>query len=179
MPDGRGRGDARGGIEATAFFYNPNIQPFLEFRKRIKAMRVLLEREKIPAEIVEEFGFETYVREIYDPDARRRCENCYRVRLLRTARRAAEEKFAGFTTTLLGSAHQDQELIRKVARAAAAETGVEFLDRDFRALSDAAHEEARRRGIYRQAYCGCCLSEYERYRHTTREVYRGGPKEVR
>ena len=32
---------ARGGDEVAAFFYNPNVQGFLEFRKRLKAFRVL------------------------------------------------------------------------------------------------------------------------------------------
>lgn len=164
----------RDGLELSLFFYNPNIQPFLEFRKRIKGMRVLLQREKLAAEIIEEFGFDTYAREIYDPDSQRRCEKCYRVRLTRTARHAAEQGFPAFTTTLLGSTRQNHELIKRVGRETAAEAGVQFFERDFRPFSEAAHEEARRRGIYLQAYCGCCISEYERYRHTTREVYLGG-----
>jgi len=27
--------------------------------------------------------------------------------------------------------------------------------------------------LYRQSYCGCVFSEFDRYRNTTREVYRG------
>ena len=48
-----------------------------------------------------------------------------------------------------------------------------FLYRDFRPLHEQSHEAARRRQLYLQPYCGCCFSEYERFRDTTRELYRG------
>jgi predicted adenine nucleotide alpha hydrolase (AANH) superfamily ATPase len=40
------------GLQPAGFFYNPNIHPFLEFRKRIKAVRVFLEKDDLPVEII-------------------------------------------------------------------------------------------------------------------------------
>ena len=161
------------GMTLAGIFYNPNIHPFLEFRKRIKALRVFLEADRLPVEIDDEYGLDRFVREVYDPGRERRCENCYTLRLRRTARRAREQGFEAFTTTLLVSPHQDHDRVREVGERMAKETGTSFLYRDFRALHEHAHEVARRRRLYVQQYCGCCFSEYERYRDTTRELYRG------
>jgi len=162
------------GMELSGFFYNPNIHPFLEFRKRVKAVRVFLERDDLPVEIIEEYGLDQFVREVYAPTKRARCENCLFLRLHRTAGRAREKGLESFTTTLLGSPDQDHALVREVGLRVAAATGVNFLYRDFRPLHERSHEAARQRQLYLQSYCGCCFSEYERYRDTTRELYRGG-----
>jgi len=169
----RGEGHA-----VTGFFHNPNIHPFIEFRKRIKAVRVFMETDPIPVEIDETYGLDEFVRRAYDPVAAARCEKCYSMRLLRTAERA-RGRFGAFTTTLLVSKEQDHERVRAVGERVAEETGVPFLYRDWRPLRDEGHAEAKRRSLYRQAYCGCCWSEWERYKDTTKELYRGpgGPRD--
>ena len=148
-----------------------------EFRKRIKAVRVFMETDPVPVEIDETYGLDDFVRQAYDPVRAARCEKCYTMRLLRTAERA-RGRFDAFSTTLLVSKHQDHERVRAVGERVAEETGVRFLYRDWRALAEEGHAEAKRRSLYRQAYCGCCWSEWERYRDTTRELYRGpgGPR---
>ncbi len=113
------------------------------------------------------------MQKVYDPDAPRRCENCYRLRLGRTARRAREQGCGAFTTTLLGSPHQRHDLIRRVGEEEAEAAGMHLLYRDFRPLHDRSIQLAKRRTLYRQQYCGCCWSEYERYKDTTKELYRG------
>jgi hypothetical protein len=161
-------------FELEGYFHNPNIHPLLEFRKRVKALRVFSEKDALPLEIDENYGLDLFIRQVYSPDPVERCRRCHSLRLRRTAERAAERGFETFTTTLLGSPHQDHEMVKAVGEKIAGETGVEFLYRDLRPAHDEGHEEARRRGIYLQPYCGCCFSEYERYRNTTREIYRGG-----
>ena len=167
-------------MDLAGFFYDPNIHPFLEFRKRIKAVHVLREFDDLPIEINDEYGLDLFVREVWNPDRHKRCENCYALRLRATAAHAKDMGFDAFTTTLLASLHQDHALVRQVGERAAQEAGVAFLYRDFRSLHDRSHELARQRMLYRQSYCGCCFSEYERYRDTTRELYRGpGPRSGR
>lgn len=168
----------REGIEVEGFFHNPNIHPFLEFRKRIKALKVYLESDKVPTMIDDEYGLERFVREVYHPDRCRRCEACYEARLRRTAEVAREKGFDRFTTTLLVSPHQYHKMIREVGERVAAKVGVGFLYRDFRPFHEAGNDEAKRRHLYRQQYCGCCFSEYERYRDTTRALYRGDLKRL-
>ena len=56
--------------------------------------------------------------------------------------------------------------MRSVAGGAAAAErhGVEFLYHDLRPLYRESRRLSREAGLYRQAYCGCLLSEWERYR---------------
>lgn len=158
----------------AGFFYNPNVHPFLEFRKRIKAVHVFHEKNTLPVEIDEEYGLALFAKHVFNAEQPERCRRCITLRLKHTAERAAERGCGAFTTTLLSSPHQDHELLRSVGEQVARDTGVAFLYQDFRPSLAAGHEEARKRGIYLQQYCGCCFSEYERYRNTSRELYRGG-----
>ncbi len=160
-------------MELQGLFYNPNIHPLLEFRKRVKALRVFLEADDLPVEIAEEYGLDQFVREVYHSVRRTRCANCYFLRLYETAVRAREQGFDCFTTTLLVSPQQKHDLVREMGERAAVKVGVAFIYRDFRPLHEQSHQEARRRRLYLQPYCGCCFSEYERFRNTSRELYRG------
>jgi hypothetical protein len=110
----------------------------------------------------------------HSPD---RCAHCYRMRLSRTAQEAAERGFDAMTTTLLGSTHQDHELIRQIGEECAQEAGVEFHYADWRNLAEEGHERAKAMRLYLQQYCGCVFSEHERFRDTTTHAYKGpGPK---
>jgi hypothetical protein len=166
---GRGHG-------VTAYFFNPNVHPFIEFRRRLKSMKVL--QERLPVEVIyeEEYGLGQFLRSVRwrGEERTERCADCYRLRLERAAREAAGRGMDALTTTLLGSTQQDVALIERVGRECAAREGVEFLGADWRPLAEEAHERARRIGLYLQSYCGCVFSEWERFRDTSLHVYRGG-----
>jgi len=165
------------GHQVTAFFYNPNIHPFIEFRRRKKAQKVLQERITLPVIYEEEYGLREFLENV-DWRGSERCADCYRLRLGRTAREAADRGFDAFATTLLGSTQQHHRLVRRVAEACSEEHGVEFLYRDWRPLAEQSHERAGKMGLYRQNYCGCVFSEWERFRDTSLHAYRGpGPLE--
>ena len=89
---------------------------------------------------------------------------------------AARAGADAFATTLTLSPHQDHALIREVAEAVARDHGVPFFYRDWRDVHDAAQEKARRMNLYRQQYCGCIFSEFERFRDTSRGLYKGDGK---
>jgi len=165
-----------GGDEVVPLFYNPNIQPLLEFRKRLKAFRVLAESMGIPVEFDDTYDLELFFRTVL-ADMANRCALCYRLRLGETARRAAASGYEAFATTLAASPHQKHALIRAEGERAGEEHGVAFLYRDWRAVHEANVAEARRRSIFRQLYCGCVWSEEERYRETSKELYRGERQE--
>ncbi len=145
------------------FFYNPNIHPFVEFRKRLRAFEVFAERRKITVDAVREYGLHRFL-ELVESDGSGRCLACYRERLGRTACRAAEVGAGAFSTTLVSSTHQDHDMIRRAGEAAAAESGVEFIYRDLRAAAADGLAVAKKMSLYRQQYCGCIFSEYERYK---------------
>jgi predicted adenine nucleotide alpha hydrolase (AANH) superfamily ATPase len=163
------------GHAVTGCFYNPNIHPLIEFRRRLKSVKLLQERLPMPVIYEEDYGLQIYLDAV-ERHTPARCEGCYRLRLGHTARLAAAREFDAFTTTLLSSTHQDHDLIRRIGEEAAEQSGAAFLYADWRALSERGHERARRMHLYMQAYCGCIFSEQERFRDTSLHLYRGaGP----
>jgi len=158
--------------DVLAFFYNPNIHPLLEFRRRLKAVYVLRESERFDLIAHEEYGLMEFLNEARWKTAER-CASCYRMRLATAAREAQRQHCDAFATTMTISTHQNHALLRTAGEACAESAGVPFLYRDYRSEIGAAHEIAKRKGLYRQAYCGCIFSEYERYRDTTKHLYRG------
>ncbi len=155
------------------FFFNPNIHPLVEFRKRLKSVKVLRDRLKFRLHAVENYGLKSFIAmTAFRDEPQTRCPLCYRQRLFETARFAAENGFDAFTTTLLVSRHQRHEAIAEAGREAAEFAGVDFYYRDFRPNAAKAHDEAARTKLHLQSYCGCIFSERERYAGTTKELYK-------
>jgi len=151
------------------FFFNPNIHPLLEFRRRMTALRVYLEREELPAEIDGTYGLVPFLERLDGSFAGpERCGICLGWRMRETARRAKERGFDAFSTTLLASNEQDRDAVLLAAEAASAAEGIRFEGGDFR---DAEVPEGGLKGIYRQSYCGCVFSEAERYGPTRKRLY--------
>jgi len=92
-----------------------------------------------------------------------RCSICWSLRLRRTAKVAKEKSLDYFSTTLLVSPYQDQELLRQIGSDIAKSEKIDFYYEDFRAGFKEAHDLAKKQGIYCQKYCGCIYSEIERY----------------
>jgi len=160
------------GFRVTGLFYNPNIHPFLEFRRRLKALRVFQESDPIPVIYHEEYGIREYLRNVnYEGDDR--CADCYALRLKFTADYAKRNGFDTFTSTMLFSVYQNHEQLKMISENLSREHEINFVYRDYRHLSECSQDIARKKMIYRQGYCGCIFSEYERYKDTTRELYKG------
>ena len=163
-------------LQVAGVFFNPNIHPLLEFRRRLKSVRVLLERVPLDVACDETYGLVDFCRAVHpDYGVPARCRQCYALRLGRTAERAAARGFDAITTTLVTSRHQDHDLIRSVGEAQAARHNVAFFYEDLRA-ADAPDEVVR--GLYRQQYCGCVFSEADRYASTTKHLYRSQARQV-
>ena len=161
-------------VDLTAFFHNPNVHPLIEWRRRLKAARMLCERLDLPLDVDDNYGLVNFLRAVHGKeDAPGRCGVCYRMRLGRAAEEAKRLGFEAFSTTLLASTHQDLDLVRGAAREASAAHDITFMDADWRHTHEAGRECARKMGLYRQQYCGCVFSEYDRYKDTAEHLYRG------
>jgi epoxyqueuosine reductase len=158
----------------TLFFYNPNIQPLLEFRRRATGVQTLADHEHLPLVLDGRYEAKAFLGRTAPWNRPLRCETCWRLRLAETARVAAERGFTHLTTTLLASKHQDHEAVRCIGEEEAAARGLAFYYEDWRPLADRGHEIARRMCLYRQQYCGCLFSEEERFGPTRLHLYRGG-----
>ncbi|MHC4870510.1 MAG: epoxyqueuosine reductase QueH [Planctomycetota bacterium] len=158
------------GISVSGYFCNPNIHPLLEFRKRLKAVKVLNESFKIPISYDENYELEIFLQDVWQGGKSGKCKRCYLERLNATAKAACEGGFDCFSSTLCVSNQQNHEDIRQAAEEASSKWGISFIYRDFRKYSEIV---PRRKGIYHQQYCGCIFSENERYRNSSKEVYKG------
>lgn len=148
----------------SGFFYNPNIQPAEEYAKRRQAVADF--SRVWPLEVVyPERAPSDFLKAISQKeDKPARCLACWGLRLKKTAEFAAEFNFNLFSTTLLVSPYQDHEALKKIGGRIAQETGVEFYYEDFRPGFRRARDEAKRRNIYLQKYCGCSYSQVEQCR---------------
>ena len=164
------------GWKVRGYFFNPNIHPLIEFRRRKKSVKVLQEHIPLPVEYDEEYGLWDFLREVDHESGQKRCLECYRLRMEHTARKAAELEADAFTSTLLTSYRQDQDGLKRIGQECGDRHGVDFLFRDWEGLSEENRDEARELGLYRQQYCGCIFSEKERHLNTTKHIYKGsGP----
>ncbi len=152
----------REGIDVAGYFFNPNIHPFKEFRRRIVALEELATRENFTVEFERDYGLRQFLRQVVFHEEKR-CAVCYKMRLEATARKAAEMKVDAFSTTLLYSRYQNHELICSQSERLAEKYGVAFYYRDFREGWQQGIDKSIEMGLYRQPYCGCIYSEQERY----------------
>lgn len=144
------------------FFFNHNIHPYLEFKRRLETVKEYASKVELPVLYREEYLLEEFLAAVV-PQPPLRCDFCYRSRLEMTARVAAENGFEGFSTTLLYSRHQQHQKIRNFGETLATQYGIQFLYQDFRLGWKQGIDASKAMGLYRQQYCGCIYSEKERY----------------
>ena len=150
------------GLDVAGFFYNPNIHPYQEYLKRKEAVEKLSEAVGLQVIFDDSYDFQGFLREVaYRVE--NRCEICYEKRVQETARMAKQGNFDAFTSTLLISPHQDHEMIKAIGGKASNEKGIELLYRDYRSAFKKSFDLSQKYSLYRQQYCGCIYSEYERY----------------
>lgn len=148
--------------EVTGFFFNHNIHPYQEYRKRLDTTRDYAAQSGLAMIYEEEYRLDTFLANVA-ADPAERCHYCYRSRLLETARRASELGIAGFTTTLLYSRYQKHEDIVAYGEQLAAAHGLVFHYEDYRSGWNEGIRISKEMGLYRQQYCGCIYSERDRY----------------
>ena len=160
-------------LDIDLFYYNPNIAPQEEFDHRAAELR------RLAAEMPHEGDFNvivgSYDAESFaalckghegDPEGGARCERCFRMRLGKAVRLAAERGCDYCTTTLTISPLKDAQLLNAIGMQLAAGSGVAWLPSDFKKKNGYKRscELSEQYGLYRQDYCGCVYSRLERER---------------
>ena len=155
-------------FDVSGFWYNPNIQPYQEYRRRLMAAGYFARVTSLELIIDTEYPLQDFLRGILEKDAKEkiRCGFCYELRMERTAKVAKEKGFDYFTTTLLYSKFQQHNLITKIGERLAKKYDVGFYYEDFREGWKEGIVISKEMGLYRQQYCGCIFSEKERYKPT-------------
>lgn len=151
------------GHEVKGVFFNPNIHPFKEYERRREGAGQLAKHNEVELIVDEEYDPNPYLRAVVNHE-NDRCRLCYQIRLQKAAELAVKEKFEGFTTSLLVSPYQKHDLIKTVGEECAKKYGVPFLYYDWRDKYPETIKRSRELELYRQPYCGCIYSEWERYK---------------
>lgn len=152
----------------TVFYYNPNIHPELEYRKRVEEQKEFI--EKLPVKRKINFIEGKYLPEEFfdiskgleeEREGGIRCFKCYELRLKEAAKKAKELNFDYFTTVLSISPHKNAEKINEIGEKISQEFGVKFLNSDFKKKNGYKRsiELSKDYNLYRQDYCGCVYSQ--------------------
>jgi len=149
-------------MQVTGFFFNHNIHPYLEYRKRLETVRDYAAMIELEVIYREQYRLEEFLQAVAGSPAER-CRYCYASRLEVAAAEAASLGFEAFTSTLLYSRHQKHDEIAELGKSLANKYGVNFYYADFRTGWQKGIEISKKLGLYRQQYCGCIYSEKERY----------------
>lgn len=155
----------------TVFYYNPNIYPSDEFSKRYEEQKKFCKEFFSSYNIdVVDIGFnpQEFENAIKGLETKKeggsRCTVCYRLRLEKTAMFAKENGFDYFASTLSVSPLKDAKRLNSIGEALAGEYGVSYLFNDFKKRDGYKRscEISKQTNMYRQEYCGCKYSYYER-----------------
>ncbi len=159
----------------TVFYYNPNIFPETEYRRRVEEQKRLIgelnaqeagREKKNPIAFAQGayeperfFGMAKGLEDC--PEGGERCFACYRLRLLEAACWAKEGGFDYFTTTLTISPLKDAQKLNEIGRQLGETYGVTYLPSDFKKKGGYQRSivMSREYGLYRQDYCGCVYSK--------------------
>ena len=92
----------------SAFWYNPNIYPEDEYKKRMDAFLTFCKYKNLPVIIGSGISINEHLEKTKDwiRQGKDRCELCYKERLDAASAKAKELGIQYFTTTLLSSFYQ-------------------------------------------------------------------------
>ena len=150
----------------TLYYYNPNIEPEAEYRRRLAEQERLLSLlpgglSLLPCEYDHD-AFSAFAQAMADePEGGKRCLSCFALRLGQTARAAKENGFEYFTTTLSVSPHKNAEVLNAIGEGIARQLGVRYLTADFKKKNGYLRslQLSKAFDLYRQDYCGCLYSK--------------------
>ncbi len=151
-------------IRPTLFYCNPNIYP--EEGYLIRKNELTRYANKLGLDVIDDdYNHEEWLQKVCglenEPERGKRCLQCFKIRMLRTAQVAAEKGFDEITTTLASSRWKSLEQINQAGVWATSQVeGVQFNDRNWRkgGLQERRNQLLRENGFYNQLYCGCEFS---------------------
>lgn len=148
-------------FDLTIYYYNPNIYPKEEYEKRYD------EFKKLPYDCLIEKG--EYDETIYDENVKGleelgefslRCYKCFEFRLEETCKKAKDENYDYFSTTLSISPYKKSAWINEIGNRLSTKYDIKYLYSDFKKKEGykKSIELSNKYNLYRQHYCGCKYS---------------------
>lgn len=164
------------GVKPTIFYYNPNIWPREEYEIRKNESKRHAERLGLTW-IDGDYDHQSWLGGVCglegEPERGRRCEQCFTLRLTKTALKARELGIRWFATTLASSRWKSLEQIERAGhQAEQAVEGTAFWAQNWRkgGLQDRRNQLLKEFNFYNQLYCGCEYSFRQKNKSSKEEM---------
>lgn len=151
---------AAAGEQFGVVFYNPNIRPEEEYRKRCEENKRVCLVYQVPFTELE-YDNDRWCRLTTglenEPERGRRCSVCFYMRLKRVMEYAKENGYEAVASVLGVSRYKDLSQVNRAAIRAAEETGVPYLEVEGRkgGMQERRAQLIKELSLYNQNYCGC------------------------
>lgn len=153
--------------QVVAFFYNPNLYPPSEHHFRLQETQRYCQLNHLQL-IAPDYQRKDWLQLTCgardEPEGGRRCQQCFGVRLEKTAETAHQLKIPNITTTLTIGPNKPASVIFPLGIQAADRYNLNFVALDFKKKDGykTSVRMSREAGMYRQNYCGCEFSIRDR-----------------
>ncbi len=156
----------------TAYFYNPNIHGFREYKARKNALVSFCKMKNIELIVAGNYDFDKWLDslkssgksfEYLKMNRDSRCKICYIDRISNSLNLCKTMNIKYFTTTLFYSIYQNHDALKSICMQKTLDLGINLYYEDFRLGFRKGIELYKETGLYMQNYCGCLFSENERF----------------
>ena len=158
-------------FKITIYYYNPNIHPEEEYRRRINELKKFLKEFKTENKvnlIEKDYNPKEYFDKVKGlenlGERSKRCYMCYKLRMEEIAKYAKENNYDYFTTTLSISPYKNSTWINEIGEELQSKYNINYLYADLKKKNGYKRslELSKEYKLYRQDYCGCIYSKQER-----------------
>ena len=155
-------------FDITILYYNPNIYPYEEYKKRKDEQIRLISNFKGVKIIDCDYDNDIYNEVIKglenEPERGNRCTKCFYLRLDKTGEIAKKNNFEYFGTTLTVSPYKNAKLLNEIGEDISKKYDIKWLYSDFK--KDDGYKKSielsKKYDLYRQDYCGCIYSRRDK-----------------
>lgn len=148
------------GTDFAVVFYNPNIRPFEEYKKRRDENERVCQKYQVPF-IELEYDNETWCKATRgmenEPERGRRCSICFHLRLKRVMEYALANGYNKVGSVLGVSRYKNLDQVNVAANLASSETGMPYVHIEGRkgGMQELRQQLIKELELYNQDYCGC------------------------
>lgn len=155
-------------FDITILYYNPNIYPYEEYKKRKDEQIRLISNFKGVKIINCDYDNDIYNEVIKglenEPERGSRCTKCFYLRLNKTGEITKKNDFEYFGTTLTVSPYKNARLLNEIGEDISKKYDIKWLYSDFKKNDGykKSIELSKKYDLYRQDYCGCIYSKRDK-----------------
>ena len=155
-------------FDITILYYNPNIYPYEEYKKRKDEQIRLISNFKGVKIIDCDYDNDIYNEVIKglenEPERGSRCTKCFYLRIDKTGEIAKKNNFEYFGTTLTVSPYKNAKLLNEIGEDISKKYDIKWLYSDFKKNDGykKSIELSKKYDLYRQNYCGCIYSKRDK-----------------